>query len=96
MSGLAHAAIELHSKWTFTVLTFALVMTSRITPSPGAMPKPTALPLDVTINIVFGLVMAVLGLVTIYQAARFAATHVRGRRTYFHSALVLSQLLTPR
>jgi hypothetical protein len=82
---LAHTTIELHSKWMFTSSTSAPVPTSRTTPSPGAMTKPTALPLDVIINIIFGLVMALLGLVTIYQAARFAAIHVRRRCTLFLS-----------
>jgi hypothetical protein len=85
MPSLAHTTIELHSKWTFTSSTSAPVPTSRTTPSPGAMTKPTALPLDVIINIIFGLVMALLGLVTIYQAARFAAIHVRRRCTLFLS-----------
>ena len=36
--------------------------------------------MDATINIVFGVFMAGLGLITIYQAARLAALQTRRRR----------------
>jgi hypothetical protein len=39
-----------------------------------------ALPMDATINIAFGVFMAGLGLIAIYQAARLAALQTRRRR----------------
>jgi hypothetical protein len=51
--------------------------------SSSAAATPTvnkALPMDTTINIAFGVFMAGLGLITIYQAARLAALQTRRRR----------------
>jgi len=45
--------------------------------SDGSSAGHTGMSMDDTINIVFGILTAVLGLITIYQAARFAALHAR-------------------
>jgi uncharacterized membrane protein len=56
-----------------------------------------ALPMDATINIAFGVFMAGLGLITIYQAARLAALQTRRRKLnlmLLHVPTSFSSLLT--
>jgi hypothetical protein len=58
----------------------------------------TPLPADLTINIAFGLFMAVLGLLGIYQAARYTARqlHHRDRESLHISPMLISLMLSRR
>jgi len=59
---------------------YARIPTLPLSSATATLTVNKALPMDATINITFGVFMAGLGLITIYQAARLAVLQTRRRR----------------
>ena len=59
---------------------YARIPTLPLSSATATLTANKALPMDATINITFGVFMAGLGLITIYQAARLAVLQTRRRR----------------
>jgi hypothetical protein len=57
----------------------ALATTRKDEPQPSHLRTRVAIPGD-TINLVFGIFMAIVGLITIYQTAQLAALHYHSSR----------------